>query len=527
MGDTGLPPTGVGPPHSTLSHSTLPQPHTTLSKPMTPASGGGSSDKTPCKMRNFAEILHDEQHYRNILEVKLIRKSETINGEQIKSKTLTEADISELFFDIIKLKVDDCEGIALRTYRYDTKEIKLKRGTDPTPYLTPSPISFKGHEITIKKQMNNLTRVTFKNVPFNIPDEEIIHLCKIYGEPLNNKVNYERPNLNTRSVPGSTRFVEMKLNPGAQFENYYWMEGPLAGDSGCRITVLHNGQIQQCSHCLRRATLCPGGGNGKSCETLKTERAKMSDYMSYLKEKVGYTSLKMQFLEMQFPALGEADKHEGGFGHMEDPLDIDCNEPNNDEIEELKIQLSDMHKIQQELVETKARLKLEQKNFRTATLKLDHVEKVATQRIVESINAANFDEDSNHLAMLLATVLEKDDFQYDLDNDKVEPKVEIEFLKRIEDNCEDVPDKDEKISMVRNKVLDKMKRTLKRDRKLSVGSVGSIDSRTSSKTRYRSYEEDSMAEQVAKQSKLHTALPPNPPALQSRLPGPVSSSTQN
>ena len=150
------------------------------------------------------------------MEVKLIRKSETINGEQIKSKTLTEADISELFFDIIKLKVDDCEGIALRTYRYDTKEIKLKRGTDPTPYLTPSPISFKGHEITIKKQMNNLTRVTFKNVPFNIPDEEIIHLCKIYGEPLNNKVNYERPNLNTRSVPGSTRFVEMKLNHGAQ-----------------------------------------------------------------------------------------------------------------------------------------------------------------------------------------------------------------------------------------------------------------------------------------------------------------------
>ena len=210
-----------------------------------------------------------------------------------------------------------------------------------------------------------------------------------------------------------------------------------------------------------------------------------------------------------------------------DPLDIPDNEQINDEIEELKIQLSDMHKIQQELVETKARLKLEQKNFRTATLKLDHVEKVATQRIVESINAANFDEDSNHLAMLLATVLEKDDFQYDLDNDKVEPKVEIEFLKRIEDNCEDVPDKDEKISMVRNKVLDKMKRTLKRDRKLSVGSVGSIDSRTSSKTRYRSYEEDSMAEQVAKQSKLHKALPPNPLALQSRLPGPVSSFTQN
>ena len=58
-----------------------------------------------------------------------------------------------------------------------------------------------------------------------------------------------------------------------------------------------------------------------------------------------------------------------------------------------------MHKVQQELVETKARLKLEQKNAGTATLKLEHVEKVATQRIVESISGANFDEDSKHLVL--------------------------------------------------------------------------------------------------------------------------------
>ena len=129
--------------------------------------------------------------------------------------------------------------------------------------------------------------------------------------------------------------------------------------------------------------------------------------------------------------------------------------------------------------------------------------------------------------MLLATVLEKDDFQYDLESDTVELKAANEFLKEIEDNCGDVPDKEEKISLVRNKVLDKMKRTLRRERRLSYGSVGSVESRTSSKTRYRSNEEDSVAEQIAKHSKLHTALPPNPPALQSRLPGPVSSFTQN
>ena len=184
-----------------------------------------------------------------------------------------------------------------------------------------------------------------------------------------------------------------------------------------------------------------------------------------------------------------------------------------------------MHKIQQELVETKARLKLELKNTRTATLKLQHVEKVATQRLVESMPSSNFDEDSNHLAMLLATVLEKDDFQYDMESDTVELKAANEFLKEIEDNCGDVPDKEEKISLVRNKVLDKMKRTLRRERRLSYGSVGSVDSRSSSKTIYRYNEEDSTVEHAAKHTKHNEG--PNPPGIQSKLPGPISSKPQS
>jgi hypothetical protein len=85
-------------------------------------------------------------------------------------------------------------------------------------------------------------------------------------------------------------FVEMKITQGKQFENYYWMEGPLSGDQGCRITELHTGQLQQCSHCLRREDLCPGGGNGRACKSLKTQRGKISDYMKYLRERHGYIS---------------------------------------------------------------------------------------------------------------------------------------------------------------------------------------------------------------------------------------------
>ena len=151
---------------------------------MTPASGGDSVDSLPRRLRSFAEILHDDQHHRNILEVKLIRTSKTNErGETVKAKTLNEDDISEFIFDVLKLKMDDSKGAGLRTTRYDTKEIKLKQGVDPTPYLTSTPLEFKGHLVSVQKQMNNLTRVTFRNVPFNIPDEEIIHLCQVYGDP--------------------------------------------------------------------------------------------------------------------------------------------------------------------------------------------------------------------------------------------------------------------------------------------------------------------------------------------------------
>ena len=371
---------------------------------MTPTMVGDRLDDLPCRMRNFAEILNEEQHHRNILEVKLIRTSEVnSSGDLEKVKTLNEVDLSEFLFDVMQLKMQDCEGLVLRTHRYDTKEIKLKKGVNPAPFLTTSPKLFKGPEISIKKQMNNQTKVTFKNVPFNIPDEEIIHLCSMHGEPVTNIVHYEKPSRNTRGVPGSTRFVEMKMTAGKQFENYYWMEGPLSGDQGCRITVLHNGQVQQCSHCLRRANLCHGGGNGRACESLKTQRGRLIDYMKYLKESHGYTSLKMKYMMLQFPALGGPRETEDGFGHIvENGEEQETNTLDKDlEIENLKKQISDKNLLQQKLVESEAKVKFEKINTRTAVKKLEHVQKVASQRIVENMPCANFEDDSNHLAMLL------------------------------------------------------------------------------------------------------------------------------
>ena len=78
----------------------------------------------------------------------------------------------------------------------------------------------------------------------------------------------------------------------------------------------------------------------------------------------------------------------------------------HEELESMRKQLSDLNAIQQQLVETKARLAAEKRSCKTALLKLKHVEKVASQKIVESMPGINFEDDCNHLTMLLATVMQ-------------------------------------------------------------------------------------------------------------------------
>ena len=83
--------------------------------------GGRIGDKK--EMRTFAQILADEKQKRNILEIKLRKLS---NNDQLSVKSLTVEDVSVLLFDVIKLDPSHCLGVALRTSRFDTKEVKLK-----------------------------------------------------------------------------------------------------------------------------------------------------------------------------------------------------------------------------------------------------------------------------------------------------------------------------------------------------------------------------------------------------------------
>ena len=105
------------------------------------------------------------------------------NNEENSHRALTFDELGELIFDVIGIPPSDCLTFDY-TSRADIKQIKLKPTVSAYQYVTVTAIYFKGFEVSVRKQLINVTRVTFKNVPINVPDEEVINLCKSYGTPL-------------------------------------------------------------------------------------------------------------------------------------------------------------------------------------------------------------------------------------------------------------------------------------------------------------------------------------------------------
>merc|ERR1711875_93341 len=126
---------------------------------------------------------------------------------------MSAEDIGELLWDTLKLNPSHCLAYDYNTGRNNTKQVKLKPGIPVTDILAQSPLVFKDFNVVVSQQRLNITRVTFKNVPLNVPDEEIIHLCLAYGKPVESKVHYEVLHIpKNRGHTGSTRFVDMELN---------------------------------------------------------------------------------------------------------------------------------------------------------------------------------------------------------------------------------------------------------------------------------------------------------------------------
>ena len=429
MGDSdkppGQPPPGGGSEYgATVNQIHVPDQRTATSTWVKGSVTGG---------RSFAKIIEDEQKERNILELQISRNSiEDELGNMNKVKPLNFEDLGEFLFDVLKINPDDCVSFNFSSGRYDQREVKFKPFVDTTPYLRLTPITFKDHEISVRKQRQNTVRVSFKNVPLNVPDEEILNICNSYGKPVS-QVSYEKlNNIRGYKVTGSTRYVDVELEQGVCFENYYWLECPLPGDIGKRIVVLHSNQIPQCSHCLRKSGQgCPAMGNGKACEKSGTKRAKMGDYMENLKKRVGYTSLKIKHAERQallFPSLigvpGEksSEQEVRNLWNMEEgeleeemvmltPIEERDRliKKQQDEIEALKMEQTSSSPLQMSLEVVKAENENLKKSIKTYEKKLMFTRNVTEQKLLENISDPNFFRDDPHLVQVYTATLDEDE----------------------------------------------------------------------------------------------------------------------
>ena len=487
-GDTLPPDKGGGGARHDQSHVSPPPPPAHSSSITTSAwAGGAGAAGLPRKQRSFAEIMADQKKNRNILEITLTKiQKEDDKGNITKHRNLTFDEIATFLFDILKIPHSACLRFNYTTGRYDSREVMFKPGIDITPYLGTH--IFMEHEIITKKQLSSVTKVTFKNVPLNIPDEEIIHLCETYGRPMDYIVHYEKLfNNKNRGMVGSTRYVEVELFPGASMNNYYWLEGPLPGDSGSRVTVLHPGQIQQCSNCLKVANQgCPGKGNGKACSSLNTPKTTMATYMEFLKHKHGYHSLKAKYFE-QYPAKGGAgnfgieERTEDILGDEEDIVPINPIEEKDRQIEELKktlegskVQESEISALKESLLKTRKELKIANQVSQVNSKKLLVVKQAVEQKM--SSNLSNLSPDAEEeIVSLYSTLLDEDTLEGEID--KVSP--EENFFKSVEEKlttqgCS--PSDLKRLEQVRDKVKqNKQGRT--KDRRHSICSIGSTSSK--------------------------------------------------
>ena len=472
-------------------------------------------------MRPYSQILADASSSENSPKITLqfkISKTEKLaaNGETVKPKSLTNDQFGDFIFDSLGIKQEDCLEIDL-SGRWDTKELVLRPNTDVAHILTAAqPFIFLDHEITVTNLIKNITRITFKNVPLSVPDEEIIQICKAYSEPVDCKVHREVMRIGTstrRNVTGATRYVEVRLIPGRFFRNFYWVEGPLPGDQGRRITALHPNQPPQCSNCFRYAASattagslpCPGAGNGKACEAANTPRARMSDYVTSLRLQDHYVSLKTLYIEEQarsFPGLQRRRGQHNTALHTDneqqanisaeqmDQLDIAFTEGEardivpqtpmeqreaevqqvREEVLHLRAQVTEVMKKEEETRTASAEAAAAAASLATVANDRFKLIKVATERRMAELFNLNVDlqETEGNLLATYTNCLDMSGFYIDQETQQLKPQNE-DFLADIQKNCElDTKDKRESFEKLRTQILHVLQMyATRRKRKLS------------------------------------------------------------
>ena len=247
MGTNSRPPDLMGRPPTTSS-TTVPSTTTSSSSAGTSAWAGA---------RTQAGVPHIQRPYhQNIFEtssstsniILQIRLFKLITPEK-KPLNISDSQLGEFLFESLKIPIAQCLALDFLTGRYDLREILVRSDTDLTIVLTyDSLFTFKDHKISISIISNQSTRVTFKEVPLSVPNDELLYLSSLHGVIKDGIVHNTTVRLGGKTrvtMPSSNRWIEVRLTPSKPLRNYYWMTGPGQGEARRRVTVLQPNQEEE------------------------------------------------------------------------------------------------------------------------------------------------------------------------------------------------------------------------------------------------------------------------------------------
>ena len=272
----------------------------------------GQAPPKPTQMKPYAELVQEAKEIRNILEIKITKISSTQEPVPKQDNQLSFDSLADFLFSTLNIDPSNCLTFNHSLGNNSCKELSFKPGVIIDGYVGNFNIcqGQSNFNLNTKKQQCSTVRLTVKNCPLNIPDQEILHIANTFCKPVDNIIHYETlSNVKAKGLKGGTRYLEVELKPGAVVPNFFWLSGPLDGDQGARVTVLHGGgQPRQCFNCLKIGSECKADGRGKVCsKDLKTPRARMAEYVETLRTRYHYISLKSQHTR-QWPAAGEKKK---------------------------------------------------------------------------------------------------------------------------------------------------------------------------------------------------------------------------
>ena len=246
-----------------------------------------------------------------ILSIKLQRPPAS---KQEAEKPLSQLDWGELLFNSCGINPGDIRGVDFAAGGALNCEVKLTDNADITSYVGISG-SYKNYNYNTLGPAEAEVLVTFKGVPLEVPDIEIIWLLKSYGyKPSPEGVRHSPASVTSldkevscKALESTTRSIRATPPTGRRLRGFYFWAGLQEADKPRKVSVDHKGRgPRQCPHCLKTAFEtfpCPFNAKGSACKRHGATRTSLAQYNKILREQDGYQTLRQ--LMFSSPALDD------------------------------------------------------------------------------------------------------------------------------------------------------------------------------------------------------------------------------